>query len=481
MSKKSLTKNYIFNLCYQILTLIAPLLTTPYISGILGAGRIGIVSYAESIVAYFTMFASLSINIYGQREISYVQDDIEKRSVVFWNTKLLSLCTTSVVLVLYLVFSLKRENSVLYLILALNILSVAADVTWFFQGIEDFFHIVCRNAIFKGLNILYVFLFIKTAEDIYWYAFGHGFFLLASNLSLWWKLSEYVKKIKWQQLHPLKDIRVILALFVPTIATQLYTVLDKTMIGLITQDFFENGYYEQALKIERMVLTVITALGTIMTPRIGYHYQKNDMVGAKRLMLQSYRFTWFLGVPLCFGMIMVSGHFVPWFFGVGFDQVAILLRILAWLILAIGISNVTGVQYLVPTQRHNIQTKAIIGGSCINFTLNIFLIKEMGAMGAAIASVTAEVAIAVAQLCFIRRELPPIKVLTLGIPYFIAGTAMAVGLYFLGEVQPATICGTAILVISGALIYFTVLVLLKDSFVIPYIKKAWTKLVGKEM
>ena len=104
MAKKSIRKNYIFNTSYQVLMLLTPLITTPYISRVLGADGIGKVSYAESIVSYFVLFATLGITTYGQREISYVQDSVENRSVVFWNTKILQFCTSSIVLIVYLLY-----------------------------------------------------------------------------------------------------------------------------------------------------------------------------------------------------------------------------------------------------------------------------------------------------------------------------------------------------------------------------------------
>lgn len=148
-------------------------------------------------------------------------------------------------------------------------------------------------------------------------------------------------------------MKIIISLFIPTIAIQIYTVLDKTMIGVITQDSFENGYYELAIKISKMVMAVVTALGTVMIPRIGYHFEQGETQRIRSLMYRGYRFVWFLGVPLCLGMIMVCGNFVPWFFGEGYEQVVPLLQILSFLILAIGINNVTGMQYMIPTKRQN--------------------------------------------------------------------------------------------------------------------------------
>ncbi len=144
---------------------------------------------------------------------------------------------------------------------------------------------------------------------------------------------------------------MVWSLFVPTIAIQIYTVLDKTMIGVITGSSFENGYYEQAIKMSKMLLAVVTALGTVMVPRIGSYFARGEMDEVRRLMYRGYRFVWFLGIPLCFGVIVTAGNFVPWFFGPGYEKVVPLLRILSLLILAIGVYNVTGNQYFIPMKR----------------------------------------------------------------------------------------------------------------------------------
>lgn len=469
MSQKSIKKNYIYNLCYQILLVVTPLITTPYISRALGATGVGTVGYAESIVSYFTLFATFGITTYGQREISYVQDSVEKRSLIFWNTKLLGLCTSGAALLVYLLLALTRDNPIIYLILSLNILAVAVDITWFFQGLEEFGRIVLRNVIITLLNVVYLLVFIKNAEDLYLYAFGRAFFLLSSNASLWFQLPRYIHKIDPRQLHPFQDFKTVLSLFVPTIAVQIYTVLDKTMIGAITHDYAENGYYEQAIKMSKLVLTVVTALGTVMIPRIGYYFQKNEHAEIRHLMYRGYRFVWFLGVPLCFGLISISSNLVPWFFGVGYDKVVPLLKILAFLVLAIGINNVTGVQYLIPTKRQNIFTYSVLIGAIVNFILNALLIPSLQSFGAAFASVLAETVIAVAQLLIVRKELSPVRVLKEGIPYLIAGAIMAAGVSCLSKFLSPSIFNTALLVICGAVVYFAVLMLQKDEFFISNI------------
>ena len=479
MAKKSIKKNYIYNLCYQILLLITPLITTPYLSRVLGADGVGTVSYAESIVSYFTLFATLGMTTYGQREISYVQDSKEKRTRVFWEIKLLEVIISLFVLAVYIPFSLGQTNQVMYLILGFNLLAVIANVTWFFQGMEEFGKIVLRNLAFKIFSIIYIFVFVRSKDDLNLYVFGIAFFLFLSNVTLWVYLPNYIGKPVWRSIKPFRNFKTIISLFIPTIAIQIYTVLDKTMIGIITQNTFENGYYEQAIRISKMVMTVVTALGTVMIPRIGYHYGRGETEIVNSYMYRGYQFVWFLGVPLCFGLFGIASNFVPWFFGVGYERVIPLLRILGFLILAIGINNVTGMQYLIPTERQNLFTLTVLIGAGVNFVLNMILISFFQSIGAAIASVTAETTIALVQLYLVRKELSFMRIIKSSWHYLTAGGLMLVLLFWMDKAFSPSIVHTIIMIVSGSALYFGCLLVMHDTFFVNCLSGFWKKLTNK--
>lgn len=470
-AQKSIKKNYIYNLSYQILLLITPFITTPYVSRVLCADGIGTVSYTDSVVSYFVLFATMGVTTYGQREISYVQKSVEDRSVVFWNTKLLEFCTAGILMVAYTIFVFQQDNTTLYLIYGFNIVAVFFDVTWFFQGMEEFGKIVLRNVIFKVISIVYIFAVVKSKDDLILYVIGITVFAVISNISLWFYLPKYINKVDVRLIHPFQNIGTVISLFIPTIAIQIYTVLDKTMIGVITKNEFENGYYEQAMKMSKMVLVLVTSLGTVLIPRIGFYFKEKKTEEIKSLMYRGYKFVWFLGIPLCIGLIMVSGNFVPWFFGAGYDKVALLLKILAFIILAIGINNVTGMQYLIPTGRQNLFTITVLIGAGVNFCLNLVLIYFFQSAGAAVASVFAETTIAVVQIIWVRKELSPWQIIKQGRNYYIAGIVMALVLAGVNHFLSSGIIQTFIIIVVGAGVYFAVLLIFRDDFFISNVDK----------
>ncbi len=478
MNKKNVAVNYIYNLIYQILLILVPLITTPYLSRTLGAEGIGEYSYAEALATYFVLAATMGITYYGQREIAYLQDDKdkEKRTQLFWETKSLTLVISLVVLVVYIFLAFLQDNIPLYLVLSINIINVFFDITWLYQGMEDFSIITTRNGFFKLLNIVYIFVFVKNRDDVVIYALGVSGMAILANMSLWKKLPQYIGKPKLSMFRPFKNIKVIISLFIPTIAIQVYTVLDKTMIGVITGSQAQNGYYDQAIRLSKVVLTLVTALGTVMIPQIGYHYKKKETELVRSFLYRGYNFVWFLGIPLCFGLIGTASNIVPWFYGEGFEEVIYLLSTLSFLILAIGINNVTGIQYLIPTERQNTFTFTVILGACANFIMNLVLIPKFQARGAAIASVFAETLIAIVQLIIIRKEISIPKIIIISWKYLASGLIMFGALKFEGRYLSPSWYNSVIMFVTGAMLYFVMLLILKDKFLIQYLAKIINKI-----
>lgn len=476
MAEKSVKKNYLYNVGYQIMLLIVPLVVTPYVSRVLGADGIGIYSYINSVVSYFVLFATLGTITYGQREIAYFQHDTYKRSIAFWEIFIIRLFGSLILTTIYVAFCFwHRDNRIIYLIFTFNILSVITDISWYFQGMEEFKKIVLRNVIFKIVNIIFIFVFVKTKNDLPIYIMGMCAIPMVGNFLLWFSLRGSICKIHINQIKPFKRVKGILLLFVPTIAIQVYTVLDKTMIGVITKNSFENGYYDQAEKLAKMALAIVTSLGAVLIPRIGAYFAQNKYEEIKEYMYKSYRFVWMIATPLCLGMIGVSSNFIPWFLGTGYDDVIPLLKVLSFLILAIGINNVTGMQYLIPTKRENTFTLTVCIGAGVNLVGNLVLIPLIGAMGAAIATVLAEATIAVVQIFIVRKELSMKHIIKVSWKYLISGMIMLGGVELSAYFFSPSILNTIILVMVGGSLYFLLLLLMKDEMIIYILNRIFIK------
>ena len=476
MSKKSVAKNYIYNLIYQILVLILPVITTPYLSRVLGAEGIGIYSYTISIVTYFILFGSLGIAMYAQREIAYVQDNKEKRSKIFFFFFFLRTITLTIfVVIFYFTFAMTGEYCVYYRILILEIIGNILDISAFFQGMEEFKKIIKRNLIVKAISIISIFLFVKTADDINKYLLIYVLSTLVGNLSLWFYLPKYIKRISLKRLEITKHLKPTIVLFIPQIASQIYVVLDKTMIGILVEDKAEVGYYEQSQKIVKIILTLATSLGTVMLPRIASEFAKGKQEQIRKSILNSFNYIFLLSIPMMIGLVVITQDLIPWFLGEGFNKSIYITYAISPIMIMIGLSSVIGTQYLLPTKKQKQYTISVITGALVNLFLNFILIPHYLSIGAAIATVVAETSVTGVQFYFIRNDFKIKEILKMSLKYFIVAILMAIILLIVNNIlfyKFSVIIRMILDVTLGAIAYFGLLILLNDQFTKKLISRA---------
>lgn len=495
MAKKSIAKNYIYNLTYQILTLILPLITTPYISRVLGAEGIGIYSYTHSIVTYFILFGSLGVALYGQREIAYAQEHAEKRIKIFVEILVFRFITMAISIAVYFfAFLIHGEYKVYYQILLFSLLASAFDISWFFQGLEEFKKTVIRNIAVRLTSVALIFVFVNNPEDLTKYFFIYSVAEFIGNLTLWFYLPKYFKGQTIKNINIKRHIAPILLLFIPQIANQIYNMLDKTMIGKIIADKTEVGYYEQAQKVIRLLITIVTSLGVVMIPRMANTFASGDKEKVNDYMKKSFNFVFFLSFPLIFGIISISEAFVPIFFGEGYDKVVILINIISPIVLLMGIANVIGTQYLLPTKRQKEYTISIVIGLIVNFILNYILIIKWNSIGASIATVASQLVVDIMQMKNIKDEIDLKSILKTSIKYLFAGIVMfifcmiakyimsleTIILMLANDIIPLEAITIIVQIIIGMLVYFGMLILLKDELLFNFISKILNKIKQKK-
>lgn len=396
-------ENFIFNAGYQIFAIIVPFITAPYISRILGPDGVGEYGYSYSIVSYFILLATLGTATYGNKVIGYYQDNPKEYSIRFWNIFCFRMITAGVSLVGYLLYALfVTENKVVALLQSLYIVGVACDVTWFLQGMEQFKKIAIRNFVFKLLSIVMIFVCVKDKGDVWGYVLCLSGFTLAGNISILPYMKRYLVKIKISQIRPYENINEILRLFLPTVAAQIHAVLNMSMIGWLS-NVFENGYYEQAEKISKMGLMLITTLGTVLIPRVSQSVSKSNYDEVKKYINRAIDFIWALGIPMTMGLICIAEELVPIFYGNGYEKVEELLKIMSLLFVPMGFSNVMSRVFFIPTNRTLAYNKMLIFGVFINILLNIALIPFLHSVGSCIATVCGEVGIFIIQIFYIAR------------------------------------------------------------------------------
>ena len=245
MKKKSVVVNYLYNLTYQLFVILVPIIVTPYISRILTDVGSGQYSFSYSISNYFTLIASLGFGYYGQRQIAKHQNDPKKQSIDFWGiiiTRFISVIFSLVIYLLMSSFGVFGDKYVMLLqILSINVIAVGFDIAFFFNANEEFKKTVLRNVIVKVLSVICIFVFVKDINDLWIYTLIQALSVLLGNFSLWLYLPKYLVKVSMSEINIKKHIKPALILFLPAIATSIYTTLDKTLIGVITHDDSQNG------------------------------------------------------------------------------------------------------------------------------------------------------------------------------------------------------------------------------------------------
>lgn len=479
MPKKSITRNYLYNLTYQILILILPLITTPYLSRVLGAEGIGIYSYTYTIVTYFVLFGSLGVALYGQREIAYAQENKEQRKKVFIELSIFRFITIAIAVCIYYLFFIRIGTySVYYKILLFELIAGAFDISWFFQGLEEFKKTVTRNVLVRVISVALIFLMVKTESDLITYMYIYSLADLIGNLSLWIYLPKYFKGVKFKNINIVRQIPQIALLFIPQITNKLYNMLDTTMLGVLIENKAETGYYEQSQKVIRVLLTIVTSLGTVMIPRMANMFANGEKEKINYYMKKSFSFVFLLSFPMIFGIISISEAFVPIFFGVGYEKAETLIAIISPIILLMGIANVIGTQYLLPTKRQKEYTFSVGIGVVANFVLNYILIKLYASIGACIATVLSQLIVDWMQFKYVKDEINIKEMIKLSYKYLLAAIIMFVVCNLTKLIVSTGMVSIILQVSSGIVVYGIVLIILKDEYLYMFLNKIREKFIS---
>ena len=473
VQKQSVKKNYIYNLAYQMLAVIIPLMIQPYIARVLGAGEVGAFSYTTAISGYFALVGNLGIATYGQLRVAAFRNDREKVSQIFWELailRFLMMAASTLLFILFICFLARPENKTLYAVLTVQIMASAIDIAWLLQGFEEFRKIVLRNTIIKVVSVILIFMFVKKQSDLYIYALIMNGSTLIGNASIWYFTPSFVDRVPLKRLNLQRHLRSCIIYFIPTIATTFYLSLDKQMIKWFTDTTVENGYYEFAQRIEQMAVTVVTSLSIVTMPRMANLFNLNAIDRMRNRLEQTIRFILLLSVPMCLGMMSVTDYLVPLYLGSGFERSATLLKIFSLLIVVVGLNNAVGKQVLMPVGRQKEYNMSVILGAFVNFGLNLLLIPHFYSVGAVIASVASETSILLAFIYYSRDYIRLGWIIKASARYVIAGAAMAGVIAFSYTRLSMSWKSLAIQVVLGGIVYVAAVLVLRDKFALEMLE-----------
>lgn len=459
---------------YQVIAIVLPFITVPYISRVLGSEAVGINSYTNAIITYFVLIANIGITVYGNRTISYTRDSVDERSKKFWEIVIIKFIMGTISMSLLFIFiNIYGRYSEYLFWQSIQILAATIDISWFFTGLEDFKKTVSRNIIVKIISAFLILTLVKSSADLALYIFIVAGSTFVGNITLWTYIRKFISPIKRSELSLKEHIGPIFILFIPQLASQLFMTINKLLLGNLST-ISQTGYFDNADKIIRILLTAITAVGTVVFPRLANSFKTGKRGEVQRYLKLTFDAVNLISMPVVAGVILISKPFSRIYFGAEFTGINTVISLLVIELVFMGWSSVIGNQYLVATNRTKGLTISVFTATFILIFSSIIFLPKFGASGAAVTSVIGEFIIAMVQIFYVRNYIN-LSYIFKDIPkYLAASISMFLLCYFIKPIYN-DIVTILIKVVLGGIAYLIIILLLKPELVRNSIFKLMNK------
>ena len=453
-------KNYLYNLSYQILTIILPIITVPYVTRIFTSEVLGNYIFYNSIVSYFSLFAMLGIGVYGTKQIAAASDV----SSTFWNIYAIQLIASILAIVVYLIvaFSIPQMSGVIPLIVGITLFANMMDISWLFSGKEDFKKITIRNIVVRLIGVISIFTFVKSSDDLYLYVFLIVIFDFLGQFVMWVPAKKFIKRPSFNAKVIKKNLHPIVLLFLPQVAISLYVVLDRTLLGLLGS-YSDVGIYEQGQKLISILLKVVSSLGVVMLPRVANLLSERRDKEAQNMVKFSFILYNLIIFPMIFGLIAVNEVFVKLFLGQNFQDVKYVLYVIVFNIMFVGWTNILGYQVLVVRNKNKEFMLSTTIPAFVSVAVNIAVIPFFGYIGASITSVVVEILVFAIQWYYSRNIINKNLLFNKDLAKIICSSLVMFGAVMLCKMTLGLdgIIGLAIYLAVGGISYLGMIFLLK--------------------
>lgn len=457
MKEAKLKTNFTYNLGYQILAIILPLITAPYVSRVLGSHNVGVYSYTQACANYFFLFAMLGVSNYGNRMVAAVRDDKEKLEKTFWEIYAFQFMFGGIVCIAYLAYCafIVKQDSIVSYMQFFYVASGWLGVNWLMFGLEQFKLITIRNIVIRiGMAVL-IFTLVKDQNDLPIYTAIIAGGNLISVLAIWPFALKHIAFKRPMISEIIKHIKPNLILFWPVIAVSLYNVMDKLMLGVMSTKR-EVGFYTYAENITQIPNTLILALDNVMLPRMANLYAAGKKEKALDLMDNVMMFAMMAAAAMSFGLAGVGSIFAPWFYGEEFTRCGLFIVLLCPVIIFKGWAGALRTQYIIPNKRDNVFLVSLTSGAVVNLVINFILIPRLQGVGAILGTIGAELTVAFIQFFMLRNELPIKKYILNGVAFCGIGLIMYIVIYLVSSISSlSAITIMAVQGICGVIVYIS--------------------------
>ncbi|MGL5067496.1 MAG: oligosaccharide flippase family protein [Sarcina sp.] len=467
---KKIIKNLIYNTSYQILVLLIPFITIPYISRVFTPDTLGIYSSTFANVNMFCILGMFAMNAYGTRVIAESRSDKKLLSIKFKELRYMQTLTVGIAFLSYIIIFLgfNKNNRLIYALQGINILAYMVDISWLYMGIEDFKKTVTRNIVVRLISIILIFIVVKDSSDIGKYILIISLSAFLGNLAMWRYKNQIVIKVKKYNLNIKKNIYEAFFLLIPIFCYQIYTIFDRSILGYVTS-MSEVGTFDQSQKIIRIAVSVVTSLGIVMLPRVANMItNNNNRQELNELLKKSINLTLMISCASAFGIMAISKNFIPWFYGEGYSEVFILINMTGIVCIFTSLGSFFSNQYAIPSNNKKAYIIPILVGAIMSIIMNIFLGKWYGAIGAAVTIICVEFTALILRIIFLKKELDMKFLFGDFHKFIISGVIMLISINIISNFLNLTpsILTTTLEIMLGASIYIIVCFILNKELYI---------------
>ncbi|MGO2722607.1 MAG: oligosaccharide flippase family protein [Lactobacillus sp.] len=422
--------NIFYNAIYQLFLVLVPLITVPYLARTLGPETYGVYASVNNTMQFLMVLCILSLTYIGSRTISRLQTfgTPGEVSQAFWGLwyyqALAGLITISLTIAVALVFRVQYWQEILLMVPFL--ISAQVDISWFFQGLADFGRVVLRNTAVKLNSVVLILLLVKSPADLWKYLLIMSLTTMLGSLAFWVDINRYVGRPTWHFYQFKPTTKAIATLMIPQIATQIYTSLDKPILGLFS-GATQVAFYDNSQRISNMILGVITSISIVLMPKMAAQGKRDQQLVLKK----SLEVTVMLGSLFAVIVMANTAAFVPFFFGAKFIPMTPLMAYFSLTIILIPVGGVFANQYALANKLDKEYAIPVVIGAILELLLAVLLDGTYGAAGAMVAILVTEVVVMVLRIWIVRSGYH-FRQLFHDVPYYllIAAVTLVVGLFW---------------------------------------------------
>lgn len=411
-NNKVLVKNFTSLSLLQLANYIFPVITLPYLVRVLGPEKYGLINFAAAFSAYFVIITDYGFNLSATQEISVNRNDKEKVSEIFSSVLtikiILFFLSSGIFFLIVNMFELFSNDAGLYSIMFIGVVGIVLFPLWVYQGVEQMKYILIINVAIRSVTVVSIFLLVKVENDYLLLAVIYTITQVMTGIT---GLFFAIRKFDLRYLFPskvqlLEQLKKGWNLFLSSIWINLYTTSNVFILGLFAPNSVV-GYYSAADKVRIAFQGILSSMSQSVFPYVNKllaeSYQKFISFNRKLLKISV-----MIGIIISSSLFLFAEPIVKIVLGNEYSPSVIVLRIIAWLPLIIFLSNVFGIQTMLPLNYQKRFSQILFLAALINLMISFSIVPSYFEIGTAVSMLVTEIFVTLSFFIFIRMKRIPV-------------------------------------------------------------------------